>query len=65
MERKATNIWSPIAKDLKPLVKCFVSISTGNPSKKALKDNMFKFLSKTLVSIATKTERTEERFIDC
>lgn len=63
VEGEAANIWCPETSDLKPLVKCFVSIGTGNPGKKALEDNMFKFLTKTLVGIATETEKTEKKFI--
>jgi hypothetical protein len=63
VEGEATNIWSSGRSDLKPLVKCFISIGTGNPGKKALEDNVFKFLSKTLVRIATETENTEKKFI--
>ncbi|KAF2470925.1 FabD/lysophospholipase-like protein [Lindgomyces ingoldianus] len=48
--------------DLKPLVKCFVSIGTGNPGKKVIEDNMLKFLSKTLVRIATETD-VERKFV--
>ena len=63
MEGEAANIWSSDTGDLKPLVKCFVSIGTGNPGKKALKDNIVMFLSKSLVGIATETEETERKFI--
>jgi predicted acylesterase/phospholipase RssA len=63
VEGEATNIWSPGVGDLKPLVKCFISIGTGNPGKKALEDNIVKFLSKSLVGIATETEQTENKFI--
>jgi hypothetical protein len=63
VEREATNIWSPGKGDLKPLVKCFISVGTGKPSKKAIEDKMLKFLAKTLVSIVTETEKTEEEFI--
>lgn len=63
VEGEATNIWSPNTGDLKPLVKCFISIGTGNPGKKALEDNIAKFLSKSLVGIATETEETERKFI--
>ncbi|KAF2186325.1 hypothetical protein K469DRAFT_726351 [Zopfia rhizophila CBS 207.26] len=59
----AANIWCSRTGDLKPLVKCFVSIGTGNPGKKAIEDNMLKFLSKTLVGIATETEDTERKFV--
>jgi hypothetical protein len=63
VEGEAANIWSPGVGDLKPLVKCFVSIGTGHPGKKALEDNIVKFLSKSLVGIATETEETERKFI--
>jgi predicted acylesterase/phospholipase RssA len=63
VEGEATNIWCSETGDLKPLVKCFISIGTGNPGKKAIEDNMLKFLSKTLVGITTETENTERKFI--
>lgn len=63
VEGEASNIWTSRTGDLKPLVKCFISIGTGNPGKKAIQDNMLKFLSKTLVGITTETEETERRFI--
>ena len=63
VEGEASNIWCSDTQDLKPLVKCFVSIGTGNPGKKAVEDNMLKFLSGTLVDLATQTENTEKRFI--
>ncbi len=63
MEGEASNIWCPGTGDLKPLVKCFISIGTGNPGKKAIDDNMIKFLSGTLAGIATETENTAEKFI--
>lgn len=63
VELEASNIWCAETGDLKPLVKCFVSIGTGNPGKKAIEDNVLKFLSGTLVDIATQTESTEKKFI--
>jgi hypothetical protein len=48
---------------LKPLVKCFVSIGTGNPGKKAIEDNILKFLSGVLAALVTETESTERKFI--
>lgn len=62
-EEEASNIWCSESRDLKPLVKCFVSIGTGHLGKKAIEDNMLKFLSKTLVGIAAETENTERKFI--
>ncbi|GAW25603.1 putative patatin family protein [Rosellinia necatrix] len=49
--------------DLKPLVKCFISIGTERPSQKAIEDKMPKFLGDTLVRIATETEETARRFM--
>jgi predicted acylesterase/phospholipase RssA len=63
IEGEASNIWCSETGDLKPLVKCFISIGTGNPGKKAFEDSIVKFVSKTLVQIATETENTEKKFI--
>ncbi|KAF4167438.1 hypothetical protein CNMCM6936_005054 [Aspergillus lentulus] len=63
VEGEASNIWCPDTGDLKPLVKCFISIGTGNPGKRAIEDNLFKFFSKTLVAISKETEETERKFI--
>lgn len=63
VEGEASDIWCSDTGDLKPLVKCFVSIGTGNPGKKAIEDNLLKFLSKTLVDITTETEETAKRFV--
>jgi predicted acylesterase/phospholipase RssA len=62
VEEEAADIWCTTSRDLKPLVKCFVSIGTGNPAQVPVDDNLFKFLSKTLVRMATKPESTERRF---
>jgi hypothetical protein len=63
VEGEASNIWCPNTGDLKPLVKCFISIGTGHPGKRAIEDNIFKFFSRTLVGISTETEETERKFI--
>ncbi|OWT42401.1 protein kinase subdomain-containing protein [Pochonia chlamydosporia 170] len=63
VEGEASNIWCSETGDLKPLVKCFISIGTGNPGKKPFEDSMIKFLGQTLVQIATETENMEKRFI--
>ena len=63
VEGEASNIWCPETADLKPLVKCFVSIGTGEPGPKAIKDNMLKFLSETLVDIVTDTENKGRAFM--
>jgi hypothetical protein len=63
VEGEAANIWCSETSELKPLVKCFISIGTGNPGKEAIEDNMLKFLSGTLVRIATETENAERKFV--
>jgi predicted acylesterase/phospholipase RssA len=63
VEEEASDIWCETSGSLQPLVKCFISIGTGNPGKKALENNIAKFLSKSLVEIATETEATAERFV--
>ncbi|KAF2180115.1 FabD/lysophospholipase-like protein [Zopfia rhizophila CBS 207.26] len=60
---ESANIWCSEMGDLKPLVKCLISVGTGNPGKKAFEDGMVKFLSETMVQIATETEATEKKFI--
>ncbi|KAJ5851796.1 FabD/lysophospholipase-like protein [Penicillium soppii] len=63
VEGEASDIWCEDTGDLKPLVKCFISIGTGNPGKRAIEDNLLKFVSNTLPELATQTEHTEKRFI--
>lgn len=63
VEGEASNIWCSETGDLKPLVKCFISIGTGNPGKKPFDDSIIKFLGQTVVQIATETENTEKKFI--
>ncbi len=63
MEKEASNIWCRNTGDLKPLLKCFISIGTGKPGQKAIEDNLWKFASQTLVKIATETEATAKNFI--
>lgn len=63
VEEEAADIWCTTTRDLKPLVKCFLSVGTGCPLKMSIDDNMIKFLSKTLVRMATKPESTGRRFM--
>lgn len=63
MENEASNIWCADTGDLKPLVKCFISIGTGNPGTKPIKDNILGFFTKTLVDLATETEKTADNFV--
>jgi hypothetical protein len=63
VEDEASNIWCSETADLQRQVKCFISIGTGHPGKKAIEDKMIKFLSKTLVDLATETERTADKSV--
>jgi hypothetical protein len=63
VEGEASNIWCSETGDLKPLVKCFISIGTGNPGIRPYEDGLIKFLGETVVQIATETESTEKKFI--
>ncbi|CAN9472976.1 unnamed protein product [Alternaria alternata] len=62
MEDEAARIWCPDTAELKPLVKCFVSIGTGNPGKAPIEEKVWNFLSKTLVDLVTETEKTANEF---
>ena len=63
VEEEAADIWCTTSREIKPLVKCFVTLGTGCPARVPMNDTMFKFLSKTLVTLATKPESTERRFM--
>lgn len=64
VESEAGAVWRDETRDLNPLVKCFVSIGTGNPGKLPIQDRIDKFIAETLVKIATETETTATEFID-
>lgn len=59
---EAQDIWSPEGDDLATLVKCFISIGTGNPGISPIEDGVFRIFTKTLKDIATETEKTAEIF---
>lgn len=63
VEGEVSDSRCPETVDLKPLVKCFISIGTGNPGKKVMEENLLKFMSKTLPELSTQTEHTEKKFI--
>lgn len=63
VEEEACDIWSSSTRNLQELVKCFVSVGTGHAGNQALDDNILKFLSKTLVRMATKPAGVERRFM--
>jgi hypothetical protein len=57
---QAQLIWGPQA--LEGRIKCIVSIGTGVPSLKPFQDDVLN-IGKTLVAIATETEKTAEEFL--
>ena len=59
---EAQDIWSPEGEDLAVLLKCFISIGTGDPGTSPIKDGVLKMFTKTLTDIATETEKTAELF---
>jgi hypothetical protein len=63
VEGEASSIWRHDDGEIKPLVKCFISIGTGTPDLKAIETNGMKFLTKTLADIVTDTEATATAFI--
>ena len=56
---QAQLMWGP--RPLEGRIKCLVSIGTGVPSLKPFRDDVL-HIGETLVSIATETEQTAERF---
>lgn len=62
---EAQKIWcSDEDIELGTLLKCFVSIGTGNPGTKPIAEGSLKFFSETLVNIATQTENTAKIFVE-
>ena len=55
---EAQSIWCPDHGQLEPIVKCFVSVGTGNPGSTPIRDGAKDFLTQTLKDIATETGRT-------
>lgn len=62
VEDEASNIWCEETGRLEPLVKCFISIGTGEPDIQAIQDKSWKFLTESIVRVATETRETNERF---
>ncbi|PVH75974.1 phospholipase, patatin family protein [Cadophora sp. DSE1049] len=60
---EAQHIWCSSGEtELSALLKCFISVGTGNPGKKPIAEGSFKFFTETLVGIATQTEDTAKVF---
>ncbi|KAJ5732391.1 Acyl transferase/acyl hydrolase/lysophospholipase, partial [Penicillium malachiteum] len=63
VEEEACDIWCSSERNLQDLVKCLISVGTGVAGNQSLDDNILKFLSKTLVRMATKPAGVERRFM--
>ena len=63
VEAEAQQVWCPDQTELKSLVKCFISIGTGTPPKRAISDNAFGLMN-NLKSLATDTEAPHKSFQD-
>ncbi|KAI0543597.1 WD40-repeat-containing domain protein [Xylaria curta] len=61
VEREATDIWCSESGELTPLIKCFISIGTGNSGLKPVKDRRLTSLVETLARITTETEGTARK----
>ncbi|MCJ1383045.1 hypothetical protein MMC17_006158 [Xylographa soralifera] len=62
VETEAQRLWCSYQEDdLKPLVKCFLSIGTGVPAKVPISDKLFGFLQ-AMQSITTDTEAINKNF---
>jgi len=62
---EAQTIWCHDGKmEFSALLKCFVSVGTGNPGRKPIAEGALKFFSETLVGIATQTEDTAKVFVE-
>lgn len=60
VETEASNIWCEATGQLEPLVKCFISIGTGNRTIDPISDKAWTFLTESLKNVATGTKATEE-----
>ncbi|KAJ6039423.1 hypothetical protein N7499_004385 [Penicillium canescens] len=63
VEEEACDIWCPSSRNLKDLVKCLLSVGTGHTGQQGMNDNIFKFISKTLVRMAIEPVSTKRRFM--
>lgn len=63
VEDEASNIWCGKDANLKPLVKCFISIGTGHPGVRSVSEKGFKSLIETLQKEASETENTNQRWL--
>lgn len=60
VQNEAGNIWCETTGKLEPLVKCFISLGTGNGGINPISDKAWKFLSKSLTTVAADTTLTAQ-----
>ena len=58
VETEASRIWCERTGRIMPLVKCFISLGTGNGGINPISDKAWKFLTKSLAKVATDTRMT-------
>jgi hypothetical protein len=63
VEEEAADLWCENDANLKPLIKCFISVGTGHPGIRSVSDKGLKGLAETLVKEATETEPTSQRWL--
>lgn len=56
------DVWCNDNGNLKPLVKCFISIGISNLGKKPIENRFDKFILGTFIKIATETKYIIEKF---
>ncbi|KFY96955.1 hypothetical protein V500_02248 [Pseudogymnoascus sp. VKM F-4518 (FW-2643)] len=59
VQNEASKIWCEATGDLEPLVKCFISLGTGNGGINPISDKAYTFLTNSLTAMATDTKTTE------
>jgi predicted acylesterase/phospholipase RssA len=60
IQKEADKIWCETSGRLEPLVKCFISLGTGNGGINPISDKAWKFLTESLTAVATDTRLTEQ-----
>lgn len=62
VELEASKIWCEMnnTSQFQPMVKCFLSLGTGDGGINTISDKAWKFLTKSLAKVATQTESTAQ-----
>jgi hypothetical protein len=62
VEEEAADLWCEETGNVKPLIKCFISMGTGHPGIRSVSEKGLKSLVETLQKVATETEATNQQF---